>query len=173
VYDLQDFTLVDCKRTKIAIPLALGQCRSYKWLSERGVMKIATLVVACIGLSGPWTASAQLPSQDRFARLAAGDLDHDGVITRAELVAYRRTEFNKFDRNSDGFLDKDDVPLFLQTVVSAERFMSSFRKFDHNRDNRVSREEFASAPSETFEIADADHDGRVTTAELSKAQSRK
>src|SRR6185437_14781453 len=75
-------------------------------------VSIALLLLApglsgCVGLAVRAVRETQRPKPDQA--LDRADLNHDGVITRAEFTEARRRLFVRLDRNGDGYLDKADV----------------------------------------------------------------
>jgi len=77
------------------------------------------------------------------AVFAALDVNGDGVLTRAEAVGTGERqaggEFRSADLNGDGFVSRDEWPWNA----------AAFSRLDANRDGRLSRSEFDSAPAAT------------------------
>ena len=94
----------------------------------------------------------------------AADANHDGMITRNELIAWRNAEFDRFDRNHDGYIDISDAPRFA--AQARARLDEARTAFDLNHDGRISRAEFASGPTPMFDMADLDHNNVLDAYEL-------
>lgn len=116
------------------------------------------------------TAHAAVPSPDQaLERMREADINHDGAISRAELLATRKSEWQRFDRNGDGYFSQDDLPAFLRDRWNGGRLAQMRTSFDANGDGRISQAEFVDGPTPAFDMADTNHDGRVTEAELKTA----
>ena len=116
--------------------------------------------------------SAPVLAQDRAAVLeclAQADLNHDGQITRDELIRSRAANFQRFDRNGDGVLTLDDVPRLLLNTSMGNEFKALLAQFDANRDGKMTRDEFVNGPTVFFDLADGNHNNVVTQAELQAA----
>jgi len=123
----------------------------------------ATLLVL---LSTP--ALAQMRGEGVFER---SDLNNDGTVTREEFIAARADHFAKLDRNSDGYIDSNDVPKRLAARRQQQGggdFMAS--QFDANGDGKVSKEEFINGPTLAFDRADKDKNNVLDKNELAAAR---
>jgi hypothetical protein len=92
------------------------------------------------------------------------DANRDGVFTCDEWKQYAGRLFGMADKNSDGFLDANELrqvgklePLFADADVAY---------FDADRDKRVSHKEFVDKPNPLFARFDANGDCRVTAQEI-------
>ena len=126
------------------------------------------------------TAGAALAQNQRSMRFAVMDANRDGVITRKEWNGSDRS-FAVHDWNRDGILSGEEVrqgaqrpntPTGDDDFDSAEReygfndwTASGFAALDHNRDNRVTREEWH-FDAATFRRADHNRDGALSRAEF-------
>lgn len=132
---------------------------------------LVALLLPALGLSG--AALAQQPPQIDPARMAErimeADSNGDNQVTRAELLAHRKQQWSRIDRNGDGFFSKDDLPRFAQGKWDNGRPAELRRMYDTNRDGRVSQAEFVNGPTVGFDMADANHDKVVTRAEIDSA----
>ena len=136
-------------------------------------MKISQIhlpLAAAIALTGSAMPVAAQPfgggSRDFAEQLKAADRNHDGQVSRPELVGYRTTQWIRFDRNGDGYFSRDDLPGFVQNRWSGEKLVHLRRAFDRNGDDRISRAEFIGGPTPAFDAADTNGDGLVGEAEL-------
>ncbi len=104
---------------------------------------------------------------------AATDTNDDGVVTRTEFLSHRDASFARLDRNSDGVVSPADFPrLAKRNPEALARLTAAMDGADSNGDGAISRGELAQSPPGMFDRADADHDGRVTTAEYDAARAR-
>ena len=127
---------------------------------------------------GAAMAGTALAQNQRAMRFAAMDRNGDGVITRKEWNGSDRS-FAVHDWNGDGILSGDEVrPGALRPNASDDTFDSSEREYgfddwtargftalDHNRDNRISRDEWH-FDLETFRRADHNRDNVLSRAEF-------
>ncbi|WP_075214053.1 EF-hand domain-containing protein [Mongoliimonas terrestris] len=121
---------------------------------------IAAVLAGVVAATG--TASA---APDARRMLQSADRDGDGMVTRAEFASSRQAVFDRLDRNRDGVLDGADragvrpVPARLRDAVAGA---------DRNRDGRITRAEFAAAPTPLFDRADTDGNGVVDAYEMAR-----
>lgn len=132
---------------------------------------LAALAAAAL----PASALAQAgPDPERAVeQLRAADTNHDGVISRAEVLAYRASQWNRMDRNHDGYFTRDDLPRFFAGRWDSAELKQMRASFDVNHDGRISHAEFVNGPTVAFAMADTNHDGLVTQAELRALAARR
>jgi Ca2+-binding EF-hand superfamily protein len=101
------------------------------------------------------------------------DANNDGSVTKEELIAGRGQQFAKFDRNSDGYLDSDDVPKRM-----AERRKKNGAggemlggQFDTDGDGKVTKDEFINGPTLIFDRVDNDKNNMLDPKELAAAKA--
>lgn len=129
----------------------------------------ALLAVPATAHATPALSGRQLDGTQAIERMRAADANHDGAVTRAELVTYRNAEWKRFDRNSDGYFSVDDLPGLLRDRWNGGKLAQMRETYDRNHDGKISRDEFTSGPTPAFDMADTNNDGRVTEAELKTA----
>lgn len=132
-------------------------------------LALAAFVPSIAQAAPPVTAGRQFDGSQAIARMEAADTNHDGTVTRAELVAYRNGEWQRFDRNGDGYFSAHDLPRFLRDRWNGTKLAQMREMYDRNQDGRISRAEFTTGPTPAFDMADANHDNRVSKAELKTA----
>jgi Ca2+-binding EF-hand superfamily protein len=113
-------------------------------------------------------AIAQMRGEGVFER---ADANEDGAVTREEFHAARADRFAKLDRNSDGYIDSNDVPERLakrRQQKGGGDLMGG--QFDADGDKKVSKEEFINGPTTLFDRADANKDNVLDAKELAAAK---
>ena len=117
-------------------------------------------------LSAP--AMSQMRGEGVFER---SDVNKDGTVTREEFIAARAEHFSKLDRNSDSYIDSNDVPKRL-AKRRAQNGGGDFlaQQFDADTDGKVSKEEFVNGPTSAFDRADTNKDNVLDTKELAAAK---
>jgi len=120
-------------------------------------------------VSTPSLAQMRPGAEGMFERADAND---DGSVTKAEFIAARGKQFARFDRNSDGRLDSNDVPKRLaarrqQNGGGGDMLMG---QFDADGDGKVTQEEFVNGPTLIFDRADADDNDVLDAKELAAAK---
>jgi Ca2+-binding EF-hand superfamily protein len=137
---------------------------------------VARRAALAIMLSAAAVAGAAAQNQ-RSIRFAALDTNRDGVITRREWNGNDQS-FRVHDWNGDGILSGEEVrPGGRRPDTSANQAPNTgdrpyddwtaegFAALDHNRDNRVARDEWH-FDLETFRRADRNRDGVLTRTEF-------
>jgi Ca2+-binding EF-hand superfamily protein len=127
-----------------------------------------TFVSAALLILLTTPALAQMRAEGIFER---ADANNDGSVTREEFTAARAARFAKLDRNSDGYIDSDDVPKRLAARRQKQGggdFMVG--QFDTDGDGKVSKEEFINGPTLAFDRADTNKDNVLDAKELAAAK---
>ena len=143
---------------------------------------LATLVLAaCSGhrQPPPWMRppDGEKPRDENYHGGNAGmllkyDANHDGTLTRAELIAGLKAEFAAHDTHHNGCLDPDQAAAINQARVDADQSVAT-PVMDWNQDGCIDYTEFSAAPYSLFDQLDLDHDGKLTPKELERAGAAK
>ena len=124
---------------------------------------LAAFALVCLGVP---TAVAQGRGGDL---LAAMDANGDGAVTRAEAQAARESMFTRIDADRDGYISQAErTAMREQAARRAPRGNA-----DANGDGRISHSEFMGQPFRGFDMADANNDGVVTSAEIAALRGRR
>ena len=143
---------------------------------------LATLALAaCSGhrQPPPWMRppDGEKPRDENYHGGNAGmilkyDANHDGTLTRAELIAGLKAEFAVHDTHHNGCLDADQAAAINQARVDADQSVAT-PVVDWNQDGCIDYTEFSAAPYSLFDQLDLDHDGKLTPKELERAGAAK
>lgn len=99
--------------------------------------------------------------------MTTADINHDGMITRAEFAAARLATFNRLDRNGDGVISQADIGRIARFRPSAGQALQRLiATADANHDGQVTRDEMGNAPMPVFDRADINHDGVIDRNEM-------
>jgi Ca2+-binding EF-hand superfamily protein len=135
-------------------------------------------LAACSGRPQPppWMRSAEKPRDENYhggnaAILLKYDANHDGTVTRAELIAGLKAEFAVHDTHHNGCLDAEQAAQINQARVDADQSTAT-PVMDWNQDGCIDYTEFSAAPYSLFDQLDADHDGKLTPKELQRAGAK-
>lgn len=129
-----------------------------------------TFVSAALLILLTTPAMAQMRGEGVFER---SDVNKDGTVTREEFITARADHFAKLDRNSDGYIDSNDVPERLAKRRQRQGggdFMAG--QFDADGDKKVSKEEFVNGPTKLFDRADTNKDDVLDAKELAAAKAK-
>ena len=89
----------------------------------------------------------------------------DGSLTRAQMEAGLRRDFDKFDANHNGCLDETEIRAINQDLWKQDASTASpLIDFKHN--GCVDFDEFAATPRSLFEQLDRDGTGKLTAQQL-------
>lgn len=133
----------------------------------RNIILLSTLMLAA-----PAFAQTAADNARAVSRMMEADANHDGQVTRAELVQWRAANFVRFDRNGDGLLSPDDIPPIFRASSIGMQLAAMIKQYDANADGRLSRPEFVDGPTPLFDLADVNHDAVVTKAEIGATTAR-
>ncbi|HEY0267049.1 MAG TPA: hypothetical protein VGC16_09870 [Rhizomicrobium sp.] len=143
-------------------------------------MSAAIFLTACGGSSKPpppWMLPAEKPRDENFhggntALLLKYDGDHDGTLTRDELIAGLKAEFAAHDTHHNGCLDADQAAEINQGRVDTDQAAAT-PVMDWNQDGCIDYTEFSAAPYSLFDQLDLNHDGKLSPQELQRAGAKK
>jgi hypothetical protein len=93
------------------------------------------------------------------------DANHDGTLTRAELEAGLKAEFNSYDTDHTGCLTSAQVTAINEARVKADAAAAS-PLIDWKNQGCLDLEEFSATARSLFEQLDINGDGRITPEEL-------
>ena len=130
------------------------------------------LALAACGTSGPhpgrWNPNA-VPRDENWHSPAAAlmrfDANHDGTLTRAELIAGLHAEFNSYDVNHTNCLGPDQVRAINQVRVQQDASQAS-PLVDWNQDGCIDFNEFSGAMLSLFDTLDTNGDGQLSPQEV-------
>ena len=146
-------------------------------------MKSCIFRAAAFGLVGFLAACGSTPSSQRWnpyptppprdenyhggpnAMLLKYDANHDGTVTREELIAGLKAEFAALDTNHTGCLTPDQVAAINQERIAADQSAATPLQ-DWNQDGFVDYREFSAAAYSLFDELDRNGDGKVTPQEF-------
>lgn len=133
------------------------------------------------GLAVP--AHAQSPGAlfDRY------DADGDGLVTTAEVRAWRGQFFDRADSDANGYVTEGEIQAMRDEAQAraeeagrgsnrgrrAMRRQDPIERYDANQDGQLSRTEFVDAPFEALERFDANGDGALSRDELPARRRRR
>ncbi|WP_269715235.1 EF-hand domain-containing protein [Caulobacter sp. NIBR2454] len=124
-------------------------------------------LLAVLLAAAPTIASAQ---PDPREMLAKADRNDDGVVERAEAASMRGEMFDRLDRRDRGYLVISAAPRKMK--ARGEQMRALLVAADADRNGKVTRQEFQSAPMPAFDRADANRDGRIDSKELAALKAR-
>jgi hypothetical protein len=99
------------------------------------------------------------------AALLKYDANHDGVLTKAELTAGLKSEFDAFDVKHNNCLGPDQVRAINQMRVQQDA-SQAIPLVDWNQDGCVDFHEYSGAALSLFDSMDTNGDGKLTAQEL-------
>ncbi len=99
------------------------------------------------------------------ALLLKYDANHDGTLTREELVAGLKAEFASLDTKHTGCLSPDQVDEINQARIAADQSAATPIQ-DWNQDGCVDYREYSAAAYSLFDQIDRNGDGKITPQEF-------
>jgi Ca2+-binding EF-hand superfamily protein len=142
-------------------------------ISHLGLAALFVALAACS--SGPkqpprWSPNKEEPRDENYhggpnAMLLKYDANHDGTLTRDELIAGLRAEFDHYDTGHTGCLTPDQVAAINQQRIDADQSTATPLQ-DWNNDGCVDFREFATTAFSLFDQLDRNNDGKITPQEF-------
>ncbi len=144
-----------------------------------GTVAALALLVGCGGAETSGTAGSSLTvatgpqaeagqrfrhAPDPAQMVQRFDANHDGSLQLAELPPRMQERLGAADANHDGVIAVEEI-----TAHRAARRAEHFARIDTNHDGVVTVDEVGAERWTNLSAADADHDSRVTQAELTTA----
>jgi len=134
----------------------------------------AGLVVAACGTTSPhtvrWHPNGGPPRDENWHSPAIAlmkyDANHDGILTRAELLAGVKAEFEGYDTNHDNCLSTDEVREINQQRVRQDASQAT-PLVDWNQDGCIDFHEYSGPSLSLFDSLDTNGDGQLTAKEIS------
>jgi hypothetical protein len=125
----------------------------------------------------PWLRPTEKPRDENYHGGNAGmilkyDANHDGTLTRDELIKGLKAEFAVHDTKHNGCLDPEQAGDINQGRVDADQSTAT-PVMDWNQDGCIDYTEFSAAPYSLFDQLDIDHDGKLTPKELQRGGAAK
>jgi hypothetical protein len=138
----------------------------------------AALTAALLAGAGACPAFAQdapppPPGGGPGGMLMRADANHDGIVTKDEMLADVDARFARMDANHDGNIDQAE-----REAMMAGRGGGPGRggrmggRADTNGDGMISLDEQRTQAIQRFDMVDANHDGRIDQAEQDSIRER-
>jgi len=137
---------------------------------------LVALLAAC-GSSAPpgprWSPYPTIAPRDenyhggQNALLLKYDSNHDGTLTREELVAGLKAEFAALDAKHTGCLTPDQVDDINQARIAADQSAATPIQ-DWNQDGCVDFREYSAAAYSLFDKLDRNGDGKIDRQEFAR-----
>ena len=137
---------------------------------------VLILAAACSSTPRPgrWNPNA-VPRDENWHSPAASllryDANHDGTLTRAELLAGLHAEFNTYDVNHTNCLGPDQVRAINALRVQQDASQAT-PLVDWNQDNCIDFNEYSGNMLSLFDTLDTNNDGQLSPQELNAAGGR-
>jgi phosphatidylethanolamine-binding protein (PEBP) family uncharacterized protein len=119
----------------------------------------------------PSGGGAQVGQRKPWMQMHGAELDanRDGVVTLEETLADMRTAALKYDADKNGIITPSEIDaagdVRQGTAFAGFIYRHAF-ELDSNQDSQLTTAELEKAAKYIFDTADADHDGRLSAAEV-------
>ena len=117
---------------------------------------------------GRWNPNATPRDEgwhSQTASLVRFDANHDGTLTKAELLAGLRAEFNAADTSGKNCLNPDQARAINEQRVQQDASQAT-PLVDWNQDNCIDFTEYSAAALSLFATLDKNEDGQLSPDEL-------
>ncbi|HKX35577.1 MAG TPA: hypothetical protein VJM79_02790 [Rhizorhapis sp.] len=143
------------------------------------ILLAALLLAACSGgrrEPPPWMRPTEKPRDENYhggnaAMLLRYDANHDGTVTRDELIRGLKAAFTAHDTHQNACLDTEQAAQINQARVDADQSTAT-PVVDWNQDGCIGYTEFSAAPYSLFDQLDANRDGKLDPKELQRAGAK-
>jgi EF hand len=117
-----------------------------------------------------WSPNKEDPRDENYhggpnAMLLKYDANHDGTLTKAELIAGLKAEFDAYDTAHTGCLKPDQVAAINAARIAADQATATPLQ-DWDQDGCVDLREFSDAAYSLFDQLDKNGDGKITPQEF-------
>ena len=131
--------------------------------------KIALLSVLALGVASLAAVAAEhMPTHPMFD---LADANGDGLISREEFDAQRKSAFSEADADGSGGLSIDELTVMMEKKRAEHRAAMRERMFKHvdkDGNGEIGTEEFDAMGDKRFSRMDANGDGSVEPGEAKK-----
>ncbi len=142
--------------------------------------KLFAAAFAALLTGTPYAAFAQdaPPPPGPGGMAMRGDANHDGTVTRDEMLADVDQRFAKMDTNHDGKITPEESNARRQEAMARRGDMAPpgpdrvNPKLDTDGDGAISLAEQRAQATRRFDMVDTNHDGRIDQAETEAARAR-
>lgn len=142
------------------------------------MLALAAVTLAACSTSEPrhprWNPNATPRDENwhsQSSSLLRYDADHDGTLTREELKAGLKAEFDTYDPKHTNCLGPDQVHAINQLRVQQDASQAT-PLVDWNQDGCIDFNEFAGTTLSLFDTLDVNGDGKLTPQELNAGGAR-
>lgn len=120
---------------------------------------------ACAGDNHPQRKPPEAPWHPATQMLDKYVADKDGSLTRAQMEAGLRKDFDTADKNKTGCLDSDETRAINEERLAADQSTAS-PLVDFTGRGCIDFDTFANTPRSLFQALDRDNNGVLTAQEL-------
>lgn len=131
-----------------------------------------TILISCGAALFPLATNAQGPQQRPRLVFQALDLDHDGILSAAEIQS-APASLRTLDRNGDGEIAPDELePRRSDAGATPDQLVQQLMQFDKNGDGILTPDELPERMQPLFTRGDDNHDGKLTADEIRNMAAR-
>ena len=118
---------------------------------------LAMLIIMFFTFCLVWAVEDVLPKLDK---------NKDGKVSKKEYVDAMAEAFDRYDRNGDGILTREEIRLIDK--IDTEKFI---READADRDGKILKKEFEQAAENRFSSMDKNRNGYIDRKEWQSGRS--